>query len=90
MVLDKIDSKIIEILDLDGRTSNAYIAKIIGVSEGTIRRRLKKLISDNYLYVNGVANLSKMGMDSQAIVGIKADADKIEYIVDLLSLFNEV
>tara|TARA_Y100001936_G_C16051749_1_gene658273 strand:+ start:681 stop:1127 length:447 start_codon:yes stop_codon:yes gene_type:complete len=90
MVLDKIDSKIIEILELDGRTSNAYMAKIIGVSEGTIRRRLKKLISDNYLYINGVANPSKMGLDSQAIVGIKADADKIEDIVDQLSQFNEV
>ena len=90
MLIDKIDSKIIEILEVDGRTPNAYIAKKIGVSEGTIRRRLKKLISSDYLQVNGIANLSKIGLESQAIVGIKAEADKIEDIIDQLSKFQEV
>ena len=90
MILDKIDTKIIEILELDGRTPNAFMAKKIGVSEGTICRRLKKLISDNYIHVNGVDNPSKLGLDSQAIVGIKADADKIEQIVETLSQFSEV
>ena len=90
MILDKIDSKIIEILEVDGRTPNAFMAKKIGVSEGTIRRRLEKLISGDYLQVNGVANLSKIGLYSQAIIGIKADADKIEQIVETLSQFQEV
>ena len=90
MILDKIDSKIIEILEVDGRTPNAFMAKKIGVSEGTIRRRLEKLISGDYLQVNGVANLSKIGLYSQASIGIKADADKIEQIVETLSQFQEV
>ena len=90
MILDKIDNKIIEILEVDGRTSNAFIAKEIGVSEGTIRRRLVKLLSGDYLHVNAVANLTKIGLDSQAIVGIKADADKVEQIVETLSQFQEV
>ncbi|MAT07839.1 MAG: hypothetical protein CL707_01850 [Chloroflexi bacterium] len=90
MILDKIDKKIIELLEVDGRTSNAFIAKEIGVSEGTIRRRLVKLLSGDYLHVNAVANLTKIGLDSQAIVGIKADADKVEHIVATLSEFQEV
>ena len=85
-----IDKKIIELLEVDGRTSNAFIAKEIGVSEGTIRRRLVKLLSGDYLHVNAVANLTKIGLDSQAIVGIKADADKVEQIVETLSQFQEV
>ena len=60
------------------------------MSEGTIRRRLEKPISGDYLQVNGVANLSKIGLYSQAIIGIKADADKIEQIVETLSQFQEV
>jgi len=40
-MLDKIDIEIIEILEVDGRTPNALMAKKIGVSEGAIRRRLK-------------------------------------------------
>ena len=90
MILDKIDKKIIELLEVDGRTSNAFIAKEIGVSEGTIRRRLVKLLSGDYLHVNAVANLTKIGLDSQAIVGIKAEADKIGNIVESLRKISAV
>ena len=44
--MDDFDKNIIDILESDGRASNAEIARKIGVSEGTIRRRLKKLIDN--------------------------------------------
>ena len=47
--VDNFDKNIIEILESDGRASNAEIARSIGVSEGTIRRRLKKLIDNKEL-----------------------------------------
>ena len=89
-MIDKIDTKIIEMLEVDGRTPNALMAKKIGVSEGTIRRRLKKLMTGDYLQVNGVANPSKFGLDSQAIIGVKAEAGKIDEIVGKLSQFTPV
>ena len=39
-MIDDLDNQIIEILGLDGRMSNASIARNLGVSEGTVRRRL--------------------------------------------------
>ena len=47
-------------------------------------------MTGNYLQVNAVANPSKIGLDSQAIVGIKADVDKIDGIVDKLNQFSPV
>ena len=44
--MDKLDIKIIEILQKDGRTPNALIAREVGVTEGTVRRRLKELVKD--------------------------------------------
>ena len=44
--MDELDRKIVGILQQDGRASNAKIARQLGVSEGTIRRRLKRLIED--------------------------------------------
>jgi DNA-binding Lrp family transcriptional regulator len=41
---DELDWKIIDILKRDARTSNVNIAKILDVSEGMIRQRIKKLV----------------------------------------------
>jgi DNA-binding Lrp family transcriptional regulator len=38
MDLDELDSKLISLLQADGRASNIELAKHVGVSEGTIRR----------------------------------------------------
>ena len=38
--MGNLDSKIGGILQKDGRASNAGIAREVGVSEGTVRRRL--------------------------------------------------
>ena len=40
--MDELDRKIISLLQLDGRASNAKIAREVGVSEGTVRRRLRR------------------------------------------------
>ena len=40
--MDELDTKIIAMLQEDGRASNAGIARRVGVSEGTVRRRLKR------------------------------------------------
>ena len=44
-MLDEINGQIINILREDGRSSNASIARRLGMSEGTIRRRLNMLIN---------------------------------------------
>ena len=41
--LDDLDNSIIQLLQEDGRRSNREVARLIGVAEGTIRLRLKKL-----------------------------------------------
>ena len=44
--MDRLDEKIIQILRDNGRISNAEIARDLNVSEGTIRRRIRKLIQN--------------------------------------------
>ena len=39
--MDELDRRIIALLQMDGRASNARIALELGVSEGTIRRRAR-------------------------------------------------
>ena len=49
MVLDDIDNKILGILRQNSRTSNSDIADKIGLTEGTVRNRIKRLIETNVI-----------------------------------------
>ena len=42
MKLDQTDKKIIQLLGADARMSNNQMAKVIGVTEGTVRNRIQK------------------------------------------------
>ena len=88
--MDKLDTKIIEILQRDGRASNAGIARKVGVSEGSVRRRLKRLVQDEYIQVVALPDPAKMGYQSQALVGIQVESDKIEQVAGDLSTLVEI
>lgn len=59
MKIDKINEKIIRILSEDGRMPNNEIASKVGVSEGTIRNRIKKLLNWGFFKVRGLINPDK-------------------------------
>ena len=88
--MDTLDSKIIDILQHDGRASNAGIARDVGVSEGTVRRRLKRLVQEEYIQVVALPDAAKMGYESQALVGVQVDPDKVDQVADGLSELEEV
>jgi len=76
--MDELDRNIISQLEKDGRASNAFIARESGVSEGTVRRRLKKLIDHEIINVVALPDPTKLGYDSEALIGIQIDPDQVE------------
>ena len=88
--MDDLDRKLIELLQINGRASNASIARDVGVSEGTVRRRLRRLIQDGTVRVVGVPDPQKMGLNTVALVGIQADLDKIDAVAASLAQLPEV
>ena len=76
--MDELDRNIISQLEKDGRASNAFIARESGVSEGTVRRRLKKLIDDEIINVVALPDPTKLGYESEALIGIQIDPDQVE------------
>mgnify|MGYP001411309224 FL=1 len=83
--MDDLDVNIINLLQLDGRASNAKIAREAGVSEGTIRRRLKKLIEDGYLRVIAIPNLDRLGFATTAMIGIQTEPGMSEKVATTIS-----
>ena len=88
--MDRLDVKIVTYLQKDGNSTNAGIARKVGVSEETVRRRLKKLTNDGFIKVVAVPNARKMGYESQVIIGVQVDADKVDEVAAALAEMPEI
>ena len=89
-MVDDLDNQIIEILSLDGRISNASIARNLGVSEGTIRRRLNILKDEGIINVKVVLNPNYLASETEAIIGLQVDLSLIREVVLKLNGINEI
>ena len=87
--MDELDRKIIQILQENGRASNARIARDVGVSEGTVRRRLQTLLSDGIIKVVALPDPEVLGYNTEALVGIQVDPDKIDEVARQLAALKE-
>ena len=83
--LDRIDCRMIRLLQKDGRIPNTEIAKELGISEATVRTRLSRLIEEEYIQIVAVSNPIKLGFGFVGIIGIKTDVKKIDKIMGQLS-----
>ncbi len=88
--LDELDRKIIDALRADGRTSNRELARQFGVSEGTIRARLKHLIDHGYMRVMAITDVRRAGYQIGAIIGIRVDIGLLNEVTEKLASFEEV
>ncbi len=87
--MDDLDRKIVELLQVNGRASNARVARDVRVSEGTVRRRLRRLIQDEIIRVVAVPDPEKMGFSTVALIGIQADPAKVDDVADSLAELPE-
>ena len=88
--IDDHDFQIIRILNNDGRTPFAQIAKQLGVSTGMIRQRYQRLVKDGILQIVAITNPLLMGFATMAQIGVKVDITRLEKIADEIALFDEV
>jgi len=74
--LDEVDRGIIAALRADGRAGNSAVAKQLGVTEGTVRQRIKKLLEAGLLRVTALVNPEIMPDHQLCLLGIKVDESK--------------
>jgi Lrp/AsnC family transcriptional regulator for asnA, asnC and gidA len=86
--LDRIDQRLIEALQKNGREPFRRIAAEVGVSEATIRARYQRLCEDDILQVTGVTNPLGLGFEAQAMVGIRTSGAP-EPVAEEIAQWNE-
>lgn len=87
--MDEIDRKVIASLREDGRASHAQLGRELGLSEGTARRRLNKLLEDKIIRITAVSDPERLGYHTSAFIGLQVDPSRIEAVADELAAFPE-
>jgi Lrp/AsnC family transcriptional regulator for asnA, asnC and gidA len=74
--VDELDRGILAALREDGRATNSAIAEGLGVVEGTVRARIKKLLDSDLLRVSGLVNPEVMPDHQLCVIGLKVDESR--------------
>ncbi|HBC89304.1 MAG TPA: transcriptional regulator [Lentisphaeria bacterium] len=88
---DATDRKIITLLRDDGRITNNEIARILGVSEGTVRNRIRKLTDDGSIKITGLVNPDFLPEKNLVLVEVKVAVSKdLKCIAEKISILPGV
>ncbi|NLG51291.1 MAG: AsnC family transcriptional regulator [Chloroflexi bacterium] len=88
--MDETDRRILELLQQDGRRSNVEIARVLGISEGTVRKRIERLIAGGAVTIAGVASPEMAGYRTRALVFLTVELAQIERVANQLRDMPEV
>ena len=78
--LDDLDRQLIAILAQDARVSNRKIAGDLGVNEGTVRGRIKRLQQDGLIAFTALTGLKLDKATNIAFIAIQADVAQVRQI----------
>ncbi len=88
--LDKTDREIITHLQYDGRMPFTDIAAELGISEGAVRRRVKRLLENKMLQIVGVVEPQFLDLNAAGMIGIVVQAGQVEAVAQQIARFPEV
>jgi Lrp/AsnC family transcriptional regulator for asnA, asnC and gidA len=88
--LDSVDRQIIRILQQDGRIPNVEIARRVGMSEATIRKRMDRLVAEGVIRIVAVPNADQVGFSTVTFIALDVDLAHVKLIADQLACLPEV
>lgn len=89
-MLDDTDRAIISFLQYDGRLPFTQIADELGVTEGTVRRRVKQLTESGKLQIVGVVEPHELGWTEAAMIGISVKSNLLTEVAEAIAELPEV
>lgn len=88
--LDQIDREIVRLLQRNGRRANTDIARELGVTETTIRKRIARLVDESLVHIVAVPTPEAMGTTLSAIIGLSVRLGDIESVSQTVARCYEV
>ena len=88
--LDALDMQLIDLLGTDARISNRKIAAELGVTEGTVRGRIRRLQQDGLIAFTAIRGLEIADHSRLAFVRIQAEIEHVRRVAHEISLLPQV
>ncbi|MEO6092150.1 MAG: Lrp/AsnC family transcriptional regulator [Novosphingobium sp.] len=88
--LDELDHQLIRLLGEDARISNRKIAADLGVTEGTVRGRIKRLQQDGMIAFTAITSFEMAHKSRLALIGIQAAPRRVREIANRLSAMDDI
>lgn len=86
---DSADRRIIALLQRDGRMSNSAIARTVGLSEATVRRRIDRLLGSGTVQIVAVPSPETVGLTLSVIIGVSCDLRRLDEVAQTLAGLRE-
>ena len=83
-MLDELGQEIIHELQEDARQSFREIGRKLKVSEGTVRNRVRNMLSSNMIKISALPNPQQLGLNFMCIMGIEVKVGAAERVEQLL------
>lgn len=80
--IDDLDRQLIALLSRDARVSNRKIAADLGVTEGTVRGRVRRLQQEKLIAFTAITGYELGDRIRLAFIGIQADVVRLKEIAD--------
>lgn len=78
--LDDLDMQLIDLLSRDARVSNRKIATELGVTEGTVRGRIKRLQQERLIAFTAITGLEMADKSRMAFISVQAEVENVREI----------
>ncbi|WP_241505881.1 Lrp/AsnC family transcriptional regulator [Parahaliea mediterranea] len=88
--LDEVDHRIIALLREDGRMPFRALAKALGLTEATVRSRVRRLEESNTMRVVAVTDIEAAGYNLLLAVGVQVESRTPESVARELAAIPEV
>lgn len=85
-MIDELDRKLMQKLQENGKQSYVDLANILGVVEGTIRRRVDNLLRKNLIRIVALPNLHLLGYSFICIMGLQVKMVDLKKVAKNLAM----
>lgn len=86
--LDALDERLIELLAADSRQSNRSIARDLGISEMTLRKRIRRLEDSGAISYGLVVDVRATGMSVSGYTDVQVAAPHLQTVAEAISAMD--
>ncbi len=79
--VDELDKRLIKLLEENAHRSSDVLAKKLGVSPATVRRRTRKLIKENVMRIQAVLDPEKIGLPLVVVIAFDVAHEALDSVM---------